>query len=983
MKAKLALMLLLFYALSHTQELPTVIPQSPNAATLGEYGNTPISLNIGTPNISIPIWEIKGSKLSLPISISYRSSGIKIEDQGSNIGLGWALNAGGVITRSIKGKPENGMNQSSGKILPLRPENLPYNMTPRLLDLSIVTAITIESSTIDTEPDLFFYNFGNYSGKFVFDENGNSRIMPDSQFQIEYTTNSAADFVITDLQGNKYYFDDSESTGSNKTSWYLTKIVSADGFEEISFEYVLETFSYWTPARRVAYVDGATTNEENINEQNVYLNALRLSKINTNFGVSVDFIAGADRIDYNSISINTKAISAIEVNYNNQLIKKVVFDQEFVETDKPLSNTHYLWQFYDMSWANKRMYLNKVKELSSNEVEEKAYTFDYWGRLSNGKDSLANKMSYAQDHWGYYNGKNNNASLRPAFSGMVPHTGYNGNVGTQKTVSGADRSSVFPWSRCGTLKSITYPTGGKSTFDYEGNYGEHEIPGNIDVGGLRISKITNQDAAGDILKTKTYEYEGGVIVDYPDYTNRDAFFVFPNYNNDPNNFYIYLDGVTNGNVAENDYKLMIHSGSVNGLGTTSGHHISYRKVKEIETGNGYTLNIYNCAKESWPGDYIDTYYTYDPVSTFNLYQRYGYRSTWEIISGPNGGSWQSTRGGWPYAPKTDYSWKRGLLQEQHVYKEGASTPTVSTVNQYTYYNLDPVYGLVWKNENFINTDNGGAPLYLFYYGSYKIQFGVAKLTKQTTIKDGVTTVVDSEYNTHHMLSKTTLTSSSGKTQETTYKYPTEFTSQAPYNTMVTKNIIAPVIEQSYSEDSQQISRSKTLYRNWYSDIFSPEFIQTSKGSNTLDNRIQFHDYYNDSGQIKQVSKSEGTKIVYIWGYNNQYPVAKIEHQSFVNIPTSIYNDIVSKSNLDNDTCLDSGSCNEKNLRTALNNLRNDAALANAMVTTYTYDPLIGITSMTDPKGYTTYYEYDDFNRLEYVKDDQDNLLSENQYNYKN
>lgn len=101
MKTKLTLGLIVFInLLSYSQNLPTIIPPSPNASTLGEYGNTPISLTVGTPNISIPIWEIKGKKLSLPISISYRSSGIKIEDQGSNIGIGWALNAGGVINSS-------------------------------------------------------------------------------------------------------------------------------------------------------------------------------------------------------------------------------------------------------------------------------------------------------------------------------------------------------------------------------------------------------------------------------------------------------------------------------------------------------------------------------------------------------------------------------------------------------------------------------------------------------------------------------------------------------------------------------------------------------------------------------------------------------------------------------------------------------------------------------------------------------------------
>ncbi|MGN7812046.1 hypothetical protein ACTJIW_24050, partial [Flavobacterium sp. 22659] len=59
-----------------------------------------------------------------------------------------------------------------------------------------------------------------------------------------------------------------------------------------------------------------------------------------------------------------------------------------------------------------------------------------------------------------------------------------------------------------------------------------------------------------------------------------------------------------------------------------------------------------------------------------------------------------------------------------------------------------------------------------------------------------------------------------------------------------------------------------------------------------------------------------------------------------------------------------------------------ANLPNAMVTTYTYIPLVGVSTITDPKGQTTTYTYDSFGRLEFVKDNKGNILSENQYNYK-
>jgi YD repeat-containing protein len=57
-------------------------------------------------------------------------------------------------------------------------------------------------------------------------------------------------------------------------------------------------------------------------------------------------------------------------------------------------------------------------------------------------------------------------------------------------------------------------------------------------------------------------------------------------------------------------------------------------------------------------------------------------------------------------------------------------------------------------------------------------------------------------------------------------------------------------------------------------------------------------------------------------------------------------------------------------------------LTNSLVTTYTYKPLIGMTSQTDPNGVTTYYEYDSFGRLKFIKDDKGNMLKKYEYHYK-
>ncbi len=182
--------------------------------------------------------------------------------------------------------------------------------------------------------------------------------------------------------------------------------------------------------------------------------------------------------------------------------------------------------------------------------------------------------------------------------------------------------------------------------------------------------------------------------------------------------------------------------------------------------------------------------------------------------------------------------------------------------------------------------------------------------------------------------------------------------------------------------NESFSVQRTNYSEPYVNIVLPKDVQTLKGtynpsSNLLKNRIEFKHYY-ANGNVQEVSKSDGTSIYYIWGYGNQYPIAKIENfiKTQATAILNLTNTAITASNAD------TSIATENALRTALNNIRNNSALSAAMVTTYTYDPLIGVTSVTDPKGYTVFYEYDDFNRLKYVRDKDSNILSKNEYNYK-
>src|SRR5258705_12034914 len=80
---------------------------SPNAASLGKYGDVPVSYHTGIPDISIPIYTVRSGSLSLPVNLSYHASGLKVQEQASWVGAGWSLNAGGMITRTVKGAADD------------------------------------------------------------------------------------------------------------------------------------------------------------------------------------------------------------------------------------------------------------------------------------------------------------------------------------------------------------------------------------------------------------------------------------------------------------------------------------------------------------------------------------------------------------------------------------------------------------------------------------------------------------------------------------------------------------------------------------------------------------------------------------------------------------------------------------------------------------------------------------------------------------
>lgn len=162
----------------------------------------------------------------------------------------------------------------------------------------------------------------------------------------------------------------------------------------------------------------------------------------------------------------------------------------------------------------------------------------------------------------------------------------------------------------------------------------------------------------------------------------------------------------------------------------------------------------------------------------------------------------------------------------------------------------------------------------------------------------------------------------------------------------------------------------TIFPVYKNVSYLPVRTETAKGEDNLviGQRFTMYDGYS---RLWESQIENGMKTVYIWGYKHTQIVAKIENMTFSTIPTSLIHDIVRAS--------DTGT--EAQLISAQNSLRNHALLAQAMITTYTYKPLIGVSTVTDVKNQTLHYVYDIHNKLKQVTDNDNNILRESEYYY--
>ena len=168
--------------------LPEIKPPSIDSYNLGKYGNIPVGMFTGSPNVQIPLTSLTLDGYEVPISLSYTSNGIRVDEQNGNIGLGWVFNAGGIISKIVRDLDD----ELSERLNVPNIDVVGINNVKEFLYHS-------QNDGKDSESDLYLANINGKSFKYIFDVNGNALLYSKENYKI-------FPGYIIDKSGIKYFF---------------------------------------------------------------------------------------------------------------------------------------------------------------------------------------------------------------------------------------------------------------------------------------------------------------------------------------------------------------------------------------------------------------------------------------------------------------------------------------------------------------------------------------------------------------------------------------------------------------------------------------------------------------------------------------------------------------------------------------------------------------------------------------------------------
>lgn len=320
------------------QLLKATFHPSPQSAAYTRYGEYPVDYSTGVPKIEIPIYTLNTGDYELPISISYHASGIKVLDVSGPVGLGWTLNAGGVITRTVCGMPD--YEGSNYRMFFKNMKDVERNLSQSAMEPMLWNRVFANAPEYDYESDRYGYNFAGKAGIFRYNVyNETPFTIPHEPIKIERTTNG---YKITDTDGTTYYFEAKEYCTSptlyNYTSaWYLTKIETAGRKNVITFSYTTGESYFIRYRSQFMHKGDEITYSQEIGQQYVVNEGRNCSGEETFMPTYIYRVPMLNSISWNSVNITfsyandrldtqKERLTSITVKDNSSTIKYVTFN---------------------------------------------------------------------------------------------------------------------------------------------------------------------------------------------------------------------------------------------------------------------------------------------------------------------------------------------------------------------------------------------------------------------------------------------------------------------------------------------------------------------------------------------------------------------------------------------------------------------------------------------------------------------------------
>ncbi|HEY0656572.1 MAG TPA: hypothetical protein VGD65_25740 [Chryseosolibacter sp.] len=482
--------LLFVTSLADAQELPNLVRPSPETAALFRFQDYPMDYSTGLPSINIPLYEVQSGSLRVPISVSYHASGLKVSDEDGPVANGWSLNAGGAVSRTIHGSADFGEFRFP---FPFTTSGLTNSASfPYLEKLSHYENNPQDAprgSWLDSEYDIFSYSFNGNAGKFIFQDNNDvktPKFFPFRPYVVTpiFTTTGLTSIEIIDDQGITYKFVGNETysfgSGMAISSYSLSQIVSADKTETINFTYT--TFSQTRKAidqqiifrdRECDIADQQELQESEFTTTDIYQIA-RLTEISFSQGKIVfNLLPNSDKIG----SIDVKDLAG-------QVIKKIEFQRSLLanRTD-------------GISPMNK---LEAISFQDKNSVGVEKISFEYNPVvLALGQPAGSALNVRYRDWWNYYNASGQH-DLVPQHSNLNYQATCFTPVYNDRSVGNplAKREPDLNALKSGVLKKIIYPTGGFTEFVYENNKYKNGLNNIVNGPGLRVASISSTENIG-------------------------------------------------------------------------------------------------------------------------------------------------------------------------------------------------------------------------------------------------------------------------------------------------------------------------------------------------------------------------------------------------------------------------------------------------------------------------------------------------------